>query len=99
MIVLSNIKAPRLFLKKALDIYRIMQSNGKDYMEQSIARTEWKLAKIIQAGRDPLNADAACMERRSLSFLESVADLNGGVPKDEVQIEAAFDSLVFYWSR
>lgn len=91
--------ASRMFLRKALDIYRLMQENGKDYMESPIARTEWKLAKIIQVGRSSLDADAALMEMRSLSYLEKVADSKGGLPQDEDQIEQAFDNLVFFWSR
>lgn len=88
-----------MFLRKALDIYRLMQGNGKNYMESSIARTEWKLAKTIQFGRSPHDADAAFMEMRSLSYLEKVADCEGGIPHDEDEIERAFDSLVFFWSR
>ncbi len=91
--------ASRLFLRKALDIYRLMQENGKDYMKSSIARTEWKLAKIIQISRSSLDADAALMEMRSLSYLEKVADFKGGLPQDEGKIEQALDSLVFFWSR
>lgn len=68
-------------------------------MESSIARTEWKLAKIIQIGRSSLDADAAVMEMRSLSYLERVADSNSEAPQDEDQIEQAFDNLVFFWSR
>ena len=94
-----NLDSSRLFLQKALDIYRLMQGNGNDYMESSIARTEWKLAKIIQAGRSPLDAGAALMEMRSLSYLEKVADHDVELPQDEDQIEQAFDSLVFFWSR
>ena len=89
----------RLFFRKALDIYRKMQQNGKDYMGPSIARTEWKLSKVIQASRSPLEADAAVMEKRSLSYLENLADSNGGLPQEENQIEEAFDNLVFFWSR
>lgn len=76
-----------------------MQESGKDYMGPSIARTEWKLAKIIQASRGPLEADAAVMEKRSLSYLEHVADLKGGLAQEENQIEEAFDNLIFFWSR
>lgn len=76
-----------------------MQGNGKHYVESSIARTEWKLAKIIQVGRSPLDADAALMEIRSLSYLEKIADSKGELPQDEDQIEQAFDNLVFFWSR
>ena len=89
----------RLFFRKALDIYRVMQGNGKGYIEPSIARTEWKLAKIIQIGRSRLEVDAALMEKRSLSYLESVADPKKGLPKEETQIEEAFDNLVCFWSR
>lgn len=76
-----------------------MRGSGKDYMGPSIARTEWKLAKVIQAGGNPLNADAALMEIRSLSFLEHVADTENGLPLEEDQIEEALDNLVFFWSR
>ena len=76
-----------------------MQENGKDYMEPSIARTEWKLARILQLGRSPGDVDAALMEMRSLSYLENVADLEGGLPQYEHQLEEAFDNLVFFWSR
>ncbi len=68
-------------------------------MEPSIARTEWKLAKVIKVCGSPLDADAALMERRSLSYLESTVDPKGGIPQDEDQIEEAFDNLVFFWSR
>ena len=76
-----------------------MRVNGKDYMGPSIARTEWKLAKIIQLGRSPLDADAALMEMRSLSYLEKTADSKDGLPQDEDQIELALDKMVFFWSR
>ena len=88
-----------MFFRKAVEIYRKMQQIGKDYIESSLARTEWKLAKIIQASRGPLEADAAVMEKRSLSYLENVADLKGGLPQQENQIEEAFDNLIFFWSR
>ena len=89
----------RLFFRKALDIYRAMHGKGKGYIEPSIARTEWKLAKTMQVGGSPLEADAALMEKRSLSYLESVADPKGGLPTQESQIEEAFDNLVCFWSR
>ena len=76
-----------------------MRVNGKDYMGPSIARTEWKLAKIIQLGGSSLDADAALMEMRSLSYLEKTADSKGGLPQDEDQIEQALDKMVFFWSR
>ena len=76
-----------------------MQQNGKDYMGPSIARTEWKLAKVIQASRSPLEADAAVMEKRSLSYLENTANLKGALPSEQSRIEEAFDNLVFFWSR
>ena len=89
----------RLFLQKALEIYRVMQGNGKDYMKPSIARTEWKLAKVMKVRGSPLDADAALMETRSLSYLESTVDLKGKTPQDEDQIEEAFNNLLFFWSR
>ena len=89
----------RLFLQKALEIYRVMQGNGKDYMKPSIARTEWKLAKVMKVRGRPLDADAALMETRSLSYLESTLDLKGKTPQDEDQIEEAFNNLLFFWSR
>ena len=95
----TNTHLSRLFLRKALDIYRKLQQNGKHYMKISVARTEWKLARIIQASRSPLEADATAMEKRSLSYLENTADSNGTLPQDENQIEEAFDNLVFFWSR
>lgn len=76
-----------------------MRGSGNDHMEPSIARTEWKLAKIIQSGNNPLDTDAALMEMRSLSFLEHVADTKSGLPLEEDHIEEALDSLVFFWSR
>ena len=89
----------RRFLRKALKIYRLMQGNGKSYMDSFIARTEWKLAKITQVGHISLDADAALMEMRSLAYLEKVADSNSGLPQHDDQIEQAFDNLVFFWSR
>ena len=76
-----------------------MQQNGKNYMETSVARTEWKLAKILQASRSPLEADAAVMEKRSLGYLENTSGLNGLLLQGDDQIEEAFDNLVFFWSR
>ena len=76
-----------------------MQQNGKGYIESSIARTEWKLAKIIQAHRSPLEDDVAVMEKRSLSYLENTANLKGALPSEQSRIEEAFDSLLFFWSR
>ena len=76
-----------------------MQQNGKNYMETSIARTEWKLAKILQASRSPLQADAAVMEKRSLDYLENTSGLKGLLLQENDQIEEAFDNLVFFWSR
>ena len=96
---LANTDSFRLFLRKALDIYRTMQRNGKNHMEPSIARTEWKLAKIIQAGGNPLDADAGLMEMRSLGYLENIASTKGSIPREESQIEQAFDNLLFFWSR
>lgn len=97
--LLINTDFPRLFLRKALEIYHKMQKSGKDYMSPSIARTEWKLAKVIRASRSPLEADAVIMEKRSLSYLENVAAPKGGLPQEENRIEEAFDSLIFFWSR
>lgn len=97
--LLINMDFSRLFFRKALDIYYKMQKSGKDYMGPSIARTEWKLARIIQASRNPLETDAAVMEKRSLSYLENVAAPKGGLPLEENRIEEAFDNLVFFWSR
>lgn len=88
-----------MFLRKALGIYQLMQGDGKAYLQSSIARTEWKLAKIIQVGRSSLDADAALMEMRSLSYLEKVADSKDSLPQEEERIEEAFDNLVFFWSR
>ena len=76
-----------------------MRVDGKDYMGPSIARTEWKLAKIIQLGGKPLDGDAALMEMRSLSYLEKTAGSESGLPQDEDQIEQALDKMVFFWSR
>ena len=95
----TNTDPSRLFLRKALNIYRKLQQNGKNYMETSIARTEWKLAKILQASRSPLETDVAVMEKRSLGYLENTAGLKGFLHQEEDQIEEAFDSLVFFWSR
>ena len=68
-------------------------------MESSIARTEWKLAKILQANRNPLEADAAVMEKRSLGYLEDTSGLKGLSLQEDDQIEEALDNLVFFWSR
>ena len=68
-------------------------------METSIARTEWKLAKILQASRSPLEADAFAMEKRSLGYLENTSGLKGWLLQEDDQIEEAFDNLVFFWSR
>lgn len=68
-------------------------------METSIARTEWKLAKILQASRSPLEADVAVMEKRSLGYLEAISGLKALLLHEDDQIEEAFDNLVFFWSR
>ena len=68
-------------------------------METSITRTEWKLAKILQANRSPLEADAAVMEKRSLGYLEKTSGAKDLLFQEDDQIEEAFDNLVFFWSR
>ena len=68
-------------------------------METSIARTEWKLSKVLQASGSPLEADAAVMEKRSLGYLEDTSGLKGFLLHEDDQIEEAFDNLVFFWSR
>ena len=68
-------------------------------MEKSIARTEWKLAKILQASGSPLEADAAVMEKRSLGYLEKTSGLKDFLLQEDDQIEEAFDNLLFFWSR
>ena len=68
-------------------------------MKSFIARTEWKLAKVLQAGQDYPNADAAVMEKRSRKFLADVTDCKDGVPQDDDRLEQIFDSLIFFWSR
>lgn len=99
VLLLTNTEFSRLFFRKALDIYYKMQKSGKDYMGSSIARTEWKLARTIRASRSPLETEAAVMEKRSLSYLEDVTGLKGGLPQEENQIEEVFDNLIFFWSR
>ena len=76
-----------------------MEKSGKDYMKSSIARTEWKLSKVLQAKTDSSDADVKLIENRCLKYLEAATDFDVVSVRTECQIELAFDNLLFFWSR
>ena len=66
-------------------------------MEFSIARSQWKLASILQDRHGGSNEEIEGLRKASIEYV--TLSQNHHVPSDTQAAETLFDSLVIFWSR